>query len=67
MKKNFADTLKSIMDEKGVRPVDIVRKTTISKGTLSKILNNTRKPRYDTLIQLADYLDESMDRLCGRQ
>ena len=67
MKKNFADTLKSIMDEKGVRPADIVAGTTISKGTLSKILNNTRKPRYDTLIQLADYLDVSMDRLCGRE
>ena len=66
MKVQFGDILNSIMDEKGITASQVASDTDISKSTLSKLLNNLRNPSYDTIIQLADYLKVSTDRLFGR-
>ena len=66
MKVPFGDILNSIMDEKGITASQVAADTDISKSTLSKLLNNLRNPSYETIIQLADYLKVSTDRLFGR-
>ena len=38
----------------------------ISQNSISRFENGVRKPDYDTLIQIADYFNVSLDYLVGR-
>jgi HTH-type transcriptional regulator / antitoxin HigA len=50
-----AEMLRSLMDEKGVRPTDVVRGTGISKTVLSLVLNGKRDLTREHIEVLATY------------
>lgn len=58
----FKDSLKQIMEERGVNKYQIDRDTTVSKQSVMKYLDGT-KPTLDKIVALADYFDVSIDRL----
>lgn len=63
----FKDSLKQIIEERGVNEYQIGRDTIVSKQSVMKYLEGT-KPTLDKIIALADYFDVSIDRLLkGRE
>lgn len=58
----FKDSLRQIIEERGVNEYQIGRDTTVSKQSVMKYLEGT-KPTLDKIVALADYFDVSIDRL----
>lgn len=59
------DRLQEAMDKRGLRPVDVVERTGIPKGTISYYLSGKTKPRTDKLLILSKLLDVSEAWLLG--
>ncbi|MGY3959504.1 helix-turn-helix domain-containing protein [Aeromonas popoffii] len=54
---SFNERLKQLMEEKGLKPADLARKTGLSKPTLSAILNGaTTDPRISSVLGIARVL-----------
>ena len=64
-KAEFKDRLKTIMDMKGLRSVDIVENTDIPKGAISYYISGKSKPKADRLYILAKYFGVSEAWLLG--
>ena len=61
----FKDRLKTVMDLKGIRAVDIVEHTDIPKGAISYYISGKSQPKADRLYILAKYLNVSEAWLLG--
>lgn len=61
----FKERLKSVMNLKGIRAVDIVENTDIPKGAISYYISGKSQPKADRLYVLAKYLDVSEAWLLG--
>ena len=61
----FRERLKSIMELRGVRAVDIVENTDIPKGAISYYISGKSQPKADRLYILAKYFNVSEAWLLG--
>lgn len=61
----FKERLKSVMQIKGIRAVDIVENTDIPKGAVSYYIAGKSQPKADRLYVLAKYLNVSEAWLLG--
>ena len=62
---SFNERLQQLMDEKGLKPADLARKTGLSKPTLSAIIHgDTCDPRISSLISIAEALQVDLRWLC---
>ncbi|WP_289048755.1 helix-turn-helix domain-containing protein [uncultured Psychrobacter sp.] len=57
--KQMANRIKKCMEEKGLKQVDIVKTTGVSKGSISKWLAGKAKPSGEYLLRLSQVLGES--------
>ncbi len=64
-KVEFKERLKTIMDMRGVRSVDITDATDIPKGAISYYISGKSKPKADRLYVLAKYFGVSEAWLLG--
>ncbi len=58
--------LKNLRKEKGLTQISVQMKTGIEQALLSKYENSERIPPTETLIQLADFYNVSMDYIMFR-
>lgn len=59
----FADTLKEMLDTKGLKAVDLARATGLSEAAISDYLNGKKEPRGRQSILIANALQVSLDTL----
>lgn len=57
--KQIANRIRQCMKEKGLKQVDIVKTTGVSKGSVSKWLSGKAKPSGESLLRLSQVLDTS--------
>lgn len=57
--KQIANRIRQCMKEKGLKQVDIVKTTGVSKGSVSKWLSGKAKPSGESLLRLSQVLDAS--------
>lgn len=65
-KLNFAQTLKEILDEKGLRQADLCRATDIPTSLMSDYISGKKSPTIRNAIAMADALHISLDILVGK-
>ncbi len=58
--------LKELRKNKHISQLKLAMELGISQNSISRFETGERKPDYDTLIQIADYFDVSLDYLVGR-
>ena len=58
--------LKELRKEKHLSQVRLSMELCIPQNSISRFESGVRKPDYDTLIQIADYFNVSIDYLVGR-
>lgn len=64
----FYERLVSILDERGLKQVDLCELTGISSAQANHLVNGrTQDPKLSTAIKIADALDVSLDYLAGRK
>lgn len=63
---DFATRLNELMNEKGIRQVDIATKTGINKGRISRWMSGSNIPSGENLAKLAKALGVSSDYLLGK-
>lgn len=59
--------LKVILAEKDISQTELVEKLNISKATLSNIINNNQNATLETALDLAYYLNTSVDKIFYKQ
>ncbi len=62
----MANNLKKLRKQAGLTQISLQMKTGIEQALLSKFENGDRIPPTETLIQLADFYNVSMDYIMGR-
>lgn len=60
------NNLKKLRKEAGLTQISLQMKTGVEQALLSKFENGDRIPPTETLIQLADFYNVSMDYIMGR-
>lgn len=65
-KKLFSERLRSLRIEKGFKQEYLAEKLNISTTVMSRLENASTVPKFDTLIQLSDIFNVSIDYLLGR-
>lgn len=63
--REFKDMLRQIMDEKQLKAVDVCRMTGLGSGAISQYLSGARKPKVETIRQIAYALNVSDTWLLG--
>ncbi|MGE7271410.1 helix-turn-helix domain-containing protein [Brevibacillus panacihumi] len=63
---NFGGRLKSLRESRGYSTKDVAEAIGVTQRTIQMYEKGSRKPDYDGLIKLADFLDVSIDYLAGR-
>ena len=63
---DFSNRLKQIMRSRKISQSKICKATGIAQSTVSSYVCGVREPSVGNLILIADYLDESIDFLLGR-
>ena len=63
MKSNFGDNLKLLRQEKNISQVAIANLCNTTVATVSRWENYVNEPDINTLIQLADFFDITLDEL----
>lgn len=64
---SFAETLKEVMENRGMSQKEICKKAGITEAAMSRYCTEKRLPNTRTLIKLAEALDVSIDLLAGRK
>lgn len=64
MKPNY-EVFEKLITSIGVTPYRVAKETGISSSSLSDWKNNKSVPKIDKMIKIADFLDVSVDYLCG--
>mgnify|MGYP003287524933 FL=1 len=62
----MTNNLKKLRKQAGLTQISLQMKTGIEQALLSKFENGDRVPPTETLIQLADFYNVSMDYIMGR-
>lgn len=62
---SFKVRLKEALEKTGMKQADLVRKTNITKGTISGYLTGKYKPKQKNIYKLADALNVNIDWLMG--
>lgn len=62
---NTSERLKKVISEKGVKQVELIERTGISKGALSSYISGRYEPKQDNLYRLAKALDVNPAWLMG--
>lgn len=62
---NTSERLKKIISERGVKQVELIERTGISKGALSSYISGRYDPKQDNLYKLAKVLDVNPAWLMG--
>lgn len=63
----FSKRLKSLREKEGVTQRQMARNIGMSAGTIVNLEQGYSKPRFDVLIDIADYFEMSLDDLVGRE
>ena len=63
---DFGDRIKKLREEKGLSREEMSNQLNISYSALSKYETNKRFPDKNTLIELANFFDVSVDYIIGR-
>ena len=58
--------LKALRKQRHLSQVRLAMDLCLTQNSISRFENGVRKPDYDTLIQIADYFNVSLDYLVGR-
>ena len=58
--------LKALRKQRHLSQVRLAMDLCLTQNSISRFQNGVRKPDYDTLIQIADYFNVSLDYLVGR-
>jgi len=66
MKNNLQSVLKQLRTEKKKTQTEVAKAINISQRTYSNYETGSREPSIDTLIDIADYFNISIDLLVGR-
>ncbi len=61
----FGERLKQIRKDRGLTQVGLAEQLDVTKGTVSTWETNSRKPSFETLVELCDMFTVSMDYLIG--
>lgn len=64
---NIGDTIKRELEARGMSQVELAEKAGLKEVSISRYINNTRKPSYESLIAIADAFGMSLDALVGRE
>ena len=59
--------LEKLLKEKKIKQRDLAKVIGISEGTVSKYCNGTSEPDYKTLIDIAKFLNVSVDRILNSE
>lgn len=62
---DFGRKVKHIMKQRGISQSWLAKKTGTTEATLSRYINNSRKPQSDIAAKIAEALDISLDYLMG--
>lgn len=62
----FGERLKELREDQGLTQSDLANYLHISRPTITLYENNTNQPDFNTLIQIADKFNVSLDYLLGR-
>lgn len=63
--RQFKESLKEVMDERGIKAIDVSKMTGISSGAVSMYLSGKRQPKMETVRKFANALDISELWLLG--
>lgn len=66
LRKEFAIKLKILMEEKNISCYKLAKKLGITRQSISRYLNCERTITIDILIKIADYFNEDLNWLVGR-
>ena len=64
--RSFGEILTSLREERGIYQKELAVILKVSVGTISNYENNIHFPDQESLIQLADYFDVTVDYMLGR-
>ena len=67
MKNNFAKTIKVLRVEKKLRQIDLAKRLNTTQRKVSYWESGKIEPDLDTLWQIADLFEISIDELIGRE
>ncbi|MBQ7124212.1 MAG: helix-turn-helix transcriptional regulator, partial [Oscillospiraceae bacterium] len=62
---DFGRKVKKIMKQRGITQAWLAQKIGATEATLSRYVNNSRKPQADIAAEIAEALDVSLDYLMG--
>lgn len=60
---DFANNLKSLLNEKKIKNIDLSKALNIDRSNITKYLNGQKMPNYETLEKIKNYLNCSYDDL----
>ncbi|MDE6946316.1 MAG: helix-turn-helix transcriptional regulator [Anaeroplasmataceae bacterium] len=60
---DFAKNLKTILDKKNIKNIDLSKALKIDRSNITKYLNGQKMPNYETLEKIKNYLECSYDDL----
>ena len=63
----FGKRLKELREERGVSQPALAKELGVSRAIVSLWENGLREPTLSNLVAIADYFDESIDYLAGRE
>ncbi len=67
MKNKFSEQLRALRIEQNIPRVELAKKLNVSVRLISFWENGQRECSFDTLIEIADFFDVSVDYLLGRK
>lgn len=64
---SFGGTLRDLLSDRGITQKQLAKNLNIAASTLGNYIQDSREPDFETLKQLADFFDVSVDYLIGRR
>lgn len=64
---SFGDILRNLLSDRGITQKQLAKNLNIAASTLGNYIQDSREPDFETLKQLADYFDVSVDYLIGHR
>ena len=61
IQKEFAETLKAMLTDKGITQAELARRSGVSIPTISKILNEKMEPSFSTCEKLVGALSDDLE------
>lgn len=65
LEKTFSQRLRILMSERDITPKELSSRLHVDLSTIYRYLDNTRLPKYDTILELTSIFDVSADYLLG--